>query len=1239
MADSDYKPEDFNAMQANMGLTPQGLAPLFSAKTPAEYATAVSQQAMFQTQQNIQMAAITARPMPTFTTGPQIYQGPGGILMPQGPAVSNQLFPTQQSNAFMSGAGFGGNRFSQGASPYQPAYLPPSSGFGQVPSPGFPFSAALPSPQFNTPFGASFQRSESAYASTTSALATTASILGGRLGSDAMTGGALGGYLGFKAGGFTGAAVGGFLGMAGADYVGIGGAGQNAFMNYAASPFVAQAGRANAVQGMSQNFLSGGGYMSGAGAGFSEHAARTAARGLTNLGGSARFETETGGRFNTQDVFRIAQESSQAGLMQGVGSPEQMVARVREVAKSLKAFMELANEPDVKNAIQTMGSMRGMGLNLGQTMDAVSQGRAFARMAGTTFQNLASQGGAIGAQTFSSMGLSQGTGLSRGMFNQGIGTAMANRGVHSAQMMNLMGGAEGYAASNTMFSGGFLQMPMMAPGMMNAQGSLDPQAIQNMMQGRTNIFDMTSRGASMLSTITGQHGMEGLGTSLALQPLLQDSLARVMTPEQQRNAENRTMMAHMRSMGYRGGGGLVMAGMQMGMNDRQALGRARELGSASYYDTLRRQTGARAQDEDSMESAEMAGRRPGMADRLGYYSSGFAGARSDYHDIGRGVDDLIGLAMKEHTNWRPGSESQIRNYRNFLGSSQFSAAFGQATGARGLNRHDRWNLSRARGGGNILGTINELTGAVHHSQNDMDLYREGGAIGSALLGTSRGEGVEAARHMGTTFGAGAAGHSRMSGFSGDVANIINGADRGSVQDGIFGAVSGNLVPGGFIRGGLISAITGGANLRTTRTADMPGQIQRAWLQRMAGSGMSQDELAARWERERPTIMRQVAADVALRTNGRGEDVIQTLAGQDAGGSSLHEQATGHRNSAYARLGMDGGSESARRDTQGFLDRREFEDAIGTGEQQQTASRRLMRGFFAASMAGVQGSSEDSRLSNRRLDELTQRASRDGFTAEQIQEMKYRAQSAVSGARSENETGISRVARNVMRRSNSADDMLSNVDAATQEFMTGEGIEQVGEGLNVMRNYHNRFTDRLFRRGRGNETENMRLNVAGMSDREISEAEQSNDPAVRQAAQAARAAKRGDSSSMNRFLADQGAPQAERRHEFEHTYGNGEHNSFRQGLNRLKNIFSEEGPFWSATTFDDWQRDHPTTGRATRSGARGIADTSQMQSEAGAEGIGGAADHLNQAATSLERVVESLREMNGERSILDRVNDN
>lgn len=1237
MADSDYKPEEFNAMQANMGLTPQALAPLFSAKTPAEYAAAVSQQAMFQTQQNIQMAAVTAQPMPTFTTGPMIYQGPNGILMPQGPAVSNQLFPSQgqMGGAFMSGAGFGMNRFSQGASPYQSSYVPPSPTFGQIPNTGFPFAGALPSPQFNTPFGGAFQRQENAYASTASAMATTASLLGGRLGSDAMTGGALGGYLGFKTGGFKGGIVGGLLGMATADYAGVGEAGQNGFMNYVASPYVAQAGRANALHGMSQNFLSGGGYASNTGSGFSEHASRIAARGLTNLSTSSAFETETGGRFNTQDVFRIAQESSSAGLMQGVGSPEQMVTRVREVAKSLKAFMELANEPDVKNAIQTMGSMRGMGLNLGQTMDAVSQGRAFARMAGTTFQNLASEGGAIGSQTFSSMGLSQGMGLVRGMFNQGIGTAMANRGVHSPQLMNLMGGAEGYSAMNTMFSGGFLQMPMMAPGMMNAQGSLDPRAIQNMMQGRTNIFDMTSRGASMLSTITGQHGMEGLGTSLAMQPLLQDSLARVMSPEQQRNAENRTMLAHMRSMGYSGGGGMVMAGMQMGMNDRQALARARELGSSTYYDTLRRQSGARANDEMSQEGDEVRAGDPGYLNQLTRLSmrglNPTSWARRGLQSYGRDWDNLVGGAMGEHLDWAPSTEHEHRAFDQHIRGSDYANHLRDASrGHRSLNWRDRWNVAKGRGGGGLGAGMSVLFGGTANDGRDLGYIREAGGIADTLMTTTQGDARESMSRMGSTFGDGAAGMRRMTSFASAAAGILNGAERGMGTEAAWsGATMFAPLGGGLVRNMVLGSALSAPSAASTRTVDIAGQLQRAYI---ANSGLSRDEAIARYEREKSTIYRQTAGAVRLMSAGQSNDLLAELQGQAGGRVDLHESAANERRRGMGLIGLTD-SVADRRDVSALFDQNEFEEGVGSTDTQRQASRGYMMALKAASLSGHQGTAEEVRQASTRTRQIIDQMTAAGVSSEDVSDMIHRADQSAQRAARTNEAGTSRVARQLVNRTGSPTDMIRVVREMQGAQMNALGDEQIAGGLNAMSRYHSQFTDQLFAGVGNGDLGRLTENARGMSLAEIRRAKDSSDPVVRQAALAAEQARTGNTAATRAMLRTHGERDQESRREFEETYG-----GVRGMGRRIMGIMNDDAP-GILESYEEFQGKHPHTGRALRRHARTVADTDAMQQEASEAGIGGAADHLNQAATSLERVVESLREMNGERSILDRVNDN
>lgn len=620
-------PNDYqdNGMQRNAGLIPPMFGPPVMASYPGQTAAAVAQ--YFQT--GIPGGSMGGggfpnafpQPMPTFTTASPFMPGPSGVMMP--------MYGAAPSNPFGMGGGRpamgGGSMYGGGPMGPPPAYAGPQ---GQAP---VLFSPQIPQGFFDTPFQTA-QRQQFATEQRMSALGVGAQGIGARMGMDLAAG-----YAGFRAGGV----LGGLAGFAGSELLGLGRGAQNMFMRNFGAPQLNTQAYGAAIQDMSSSFMSGGPNGAMTGSGFTRTAALNSASMLTDMAGSRDFRQSTFNRFNTSDVMRIAQGGAEAGLMQGVQSPEQMRDRVRQLAQSLTSFMELAQEPDVRRAIQTMGNMQMQGLNINETMQAVRNGRTFARAAGMSFNAMAEAGGGMGAQTFQSLGLTQGLGFQTGMQNLGLAGMSQNLRTLNPQMMNLVGGAQGLASMNTMFSAGMLQMPMMAPGVMTANGGIDVNAMRGLMSGGADIFGMTGRGASTLGTMGRRMGVEGLGMALAMQPMLQDTMGRMLQsqgPFAQRNFEDMSTMNLMRNMRQRGSAGFITAAQMSGMGQSQALARAMEVGDPRFWARQRDQLASRATERAGEDiRREDAEGQTSWLDELTSASSTVADTRRWFSGLGRGL--------------------------------------------------------------------------------------------------------------------------------------------------------------------------------------------------------------------------------------------------------------------------------------------------------------------------------------------------------------------------------------------------------------------------------------------------------------------------------------------------------------------------------------------------------------------------------------------------------------------------
>ena len=773
---------DYNSMQQAVGMLPPMAMP--QAPTAAQTSAFVAQQGMSQLAQMaavMQLATPQLGPMgtpmfpqaqPTFVGSPGMLPGPGGIMYPLTPAGPASPY----ANAM--GAGVGAPPMGMAAPQIPPGnpwvapqfpYPVPAYRGALGSSAPYPFAPTPPPPMFDTPFAGAYAQTEAG---------RDRAGLGGIVSGGVLARGAADvgyGYLGSRLGAMflgntPGARIaGGALGFLGAEVSGLSNATQNAYMENVAIGGANMRGYAGGIENLSRRFVSDGPDLSPPGTGFTRSASTVAARQLMDLASSSSFQGETHGRFNTADVMRIAQGAGEEGLLTGVQSPGDMRGRVRDVARSLTSFMELANEPDVVRAIQVMGQMRTSGLSLSETLGAVQRGRTFARMAGTTFEGLSNTGGMLGASTFQSMGLTMGLGSSVGMANMGLATAAQNGGALSPQTMNLLGGAGGLGNLNTMFSGGFLQMPMMAPAMMSSAGGLNANALRMLLGGRVDPVGMAAMGGNNMGALGDRLGTGGLGMALGLQPTLQDAIGRILQsqgPFAQRNTEDRQILALMRTMGLRGSEGFMTSAQVLGMSGTQALARAQELGDPRYF---RRQA-------QQIEADRLDRRSEELRDRDAASPTGWQYLQSNavfFRDMGRGLRSW----GRDFTNFqqrlaggRPGhyaatERSDLLAERGVLdrlaGQDFVGGDLYRGNSQRGFaeDLSQAYAASRAAGMGGIAAALGGALRSSYAGGRDFaeDMARDQRAVGrftSQVLNASEREVAEAARHR-TAFGSSA----------------------------------------------------------------------------------------------------------------------------------------------------------------------------------------------------------------------------------------------------------------------------------------------------------------------------------------------------------------------------------------------------------------------------------------------------------------------------------------------------
>jgi len=687
----------YNLMQQAAGILPGGFMP---PQNPLIYPGMVSANMAIGGQGGFGAGMFPTQQWQTFTNQPAMTQGPTGVMMPGMPSAPYNPYAP---------AGLGGQGpiaprlYGPGVPQPPPAYAGPQGRmnplFGPSPAPAY----------FENPFQAGLSQEQATQDRYFRGAASGYGMLG-RFGVDAI-GAGIGGMIGRRFGmGGVGAAAGAMA----SEYFGAGAWGQNATMNNVVAPAVNMRAYAAGIQNVSQSFVGGGEFSNVSGSGFSHAASVRSARLLEDMATAPSFQRETQEKFNRADVMKITQLGAKEGLLNGTQNPQQLQSRVRDLAKSLSTFMELANEPDIQRAIQTMGQMRASGLNYSETIRSVQNGRAWARMAGTTFEQLSATGGSYGSQTYGAMGLTQGLGFQTGMGNYGLTRMGQNTGVVSPQMMALMGGTDNAANLSNMFSASFLQMPMLAPAMMNGRGGLDINSLRGLMSGRANMFNMPGQGISALGGMTRSMGVEGLGLAVALQPMMQESIGRVMEsqgPFARRNVEDQQILGFQRSMGQRGAAGFVMAGQAMGLDRTQSLARAREIGSSDFYDQQHDQVEALRRERRSEYLRDVEARRPSTMDYIASESSSINSLREGYRGARAGIRNLY----EDLSNGNPYAGTQFTTRESRDRFEQYS----REHGAEALSRS---HVSRSE--------VENTWGARYNA--DRAVYAGSGARGSLL---------------------------------------------------------------------------------------------------------------------------------------------------------------------------------------------------------------------------------------------------------------------------------------------------------------------------------------------------------------------------------------------------------------------------------------------------------------------------------------------------------------------------
>jgi hypothetical protein len=371
----------------------------------------------------------------------------------------------------------------------------------------------------------------------------------------------------------------------------------------------------------------------------------------------------------------MTQLSGQAGLMDMAQSVPQIREQLRQVAVTVRRFMELTNDPDITNVIREMGQLRQFGMNMQQIDQAAENMRMFSRAAGTSVRGLQAMAGMPGAAVFQGMGLTAGLGFDYGNYSlMQARQAVAGGGVDPRQLA-LLGGVQGMAQRNMQAQAAFTSMPLFAAA--NAQfggGGWGANAQPGALGGGQGAFGMVNAAIRNIGMGVQRGGIGALATFPLQQSEIADAAASQMTPMEQTAQRFRMARETGQRMGLRGMDALSF-GAQILYTPEVASQMMIEARNPEMWQGQQRMYRERLNQMGVEQYQATAGQAPGMFGHLydRYLGGTVAGLRRGGASLGESIARPFQAAGQAVSDW---ATSVSDYFTTPEGASRFRAGRG-----------------------------------------------------------------------------------------------------------------------------------------------------------------------------------------------------------------------------------------------------------------------------------------------------------------------------------------------------------------------------------------------------------------------------------------------------------------------------------------------------------------------------------------------------------------------------------
>lgn len=379
---------------------------------------------------------------------------------------------------------------------------------------------------------------------------------------------------------------------------------------------------------------------------------------------------------NTGDYNIIGDYAAQSGLMNNISKADttQITKRIKDIAAQVKVVMAIANEPDVKEAVQMLGRLKSAGATdvggfAGSILRNIGNNSA---IAGISTRQMMETVGAQGQYVFQQNGLAGFLGMRESARAMGAFSSAYRTGSLGNMMSNLLGGVEGATQYST-------------EGMAKLANSnyFKMQMANRFMYGKDTVGMMNTLGTFgsnfAANPTSGMGYMNLFGDAMA-------SAALSTEPEKvwQQLFESARILPGSMKNGKIDAGVLGSVMNQYGLDQRQALSMMQQLNTYSNRGNMDLMTGALGAqfDRNSRDLAEGYGNYGGAmggvilgARNIGKGFKEFGATISDVPAaLGAGLSDSFDglfdeyvLGMENSNDYRRRSR-QAKSIQGFLGN-------------------------------------------------------------------------------------------------------------------------------------------------------------------------------------------------------------------------------------------------------------------------------------------------------------------------------------------------------------------------------------------------------------------------------------------------------------------------------------------------------------------------------------------------------------------------------------------